>query len=593
MEHRTESAENGNGGAGLNTLANTLRSAIRALHAAIGGDADLVHRLAGLQERLRGEQLQLSVLGQFKRGKSTFINALLGVALLPVAVIPLTAIPVFITWGRTPTVRVRFADGRSPEELLSEDPDALRNFLFRFVAEEANPENRLGVSRVDLYYPAPLLADGMSLIDTPGVGSTLRHNTQLALDTLPECDAALFVISSDPPITEAELDYLHDAATNAARIFYVLNKADNLDAAEQDTAIAFLRRILEANGLWTPTSKIFAVSARNGLEAKRRADQGALEASGMAAIETYLRAELAAEKSHLLEAAMRRHVIDKLAEANAELSLRLQALTLPIDELTSRARVFERRLHDLEERRRSMRDVLAGEQRHLREDIEHRIDSLRAEASMRLSHLLSQRDTATGVASGFASEIETIFEAARAAMVAEFSERSDTLLASYRERIEADVDTVRRTAAEIFDTPFSESAESAHFTIRHEPYWVTQKSDTALIPVPGLWLDRLFPESIRARRAHSRMLGQIDELVVRNAENLRWALVRDIDETFRGAATSLLSQLDEALGATRGVIEEALQRRGDASYVINAEVKRLKHANQVLSGLSRQIRAGP
>lgn len=228
----------------------------------------------------------------------------------------------------------------------------------------------------------------MSLIDTPGIGSALRHNTQLALDILPECDAALFVTSSDPPITEAELDDLHEAPTNAARIFYVLNKVDYLDAAERDTAVAFLRRILEANGVWTPASKIFAVSDRNraGGQATRRSTR-ALEASGMAAVETYLRTELKAEKSHVLEAAMRRHVIDKLAEANAKVSLHLQGLTLPIDELTSRARVFEGRLYDLEERRRSMCDVLAGEQRHLREEIERRIESLRAEATSRLTHL--------------------------------------------------------------------------------------------------------------------------------------------------------------------------------------------------------------
>ena len=85
------------------------------------------------------------------------------------------------------------------------------------------------------------------------------------------------------------------------------------------------------------------------------------------------------------------------------------------------------------------------------------------------------------------------------------------------------------------------------------------------------------------------MLGRIDELVVRNAENLRWALVHGIDEAFRGAVTSLLSLLDAALGAARGVIEEALQRRRDASYVIGEEVKRLKHASHILCGLASKF----
>jgi hypothetical protein len=52
---------------------------------------------------------------------------------------------------------------------------------------------------------------------------------------------------------------------------------------------------------------------------------------------------------------------------------------------------------------------------------------------------------------------------------------------------------------------------------------VTQKSDATLIADPGLWLDRLLPEDISARRVHRRMLSQIGGQVVRNAENLRWA----------------------------------------------------------------------
>ena len=66
------------------------------------------------------------------------------------------------------------------------------------MAEEANPENQLGVERVDLLYPADILANGTVIIDTPGVGSTLQHNTEAAVQVLPKSDAALFVISADP-----------------------------------------------------------------------------------------------------------------------------------------------------------------------------------------------------------------------------------------------------------------------------------------------------------------------------------------------------------------------------------------------------------
>jgi Dynamin family len=123
--------------------------------------------LQSLRERLQHQQLQIAVLGQFKRGKSTFVNALLGIPILPSAVVPLTAIPAFISWAEKPVVRVTFSDGSPPERFQDREVSAIRDVLSRFVAEEANPKNKLNVERVDFFYPAPILRDGTVLIDTP------------------------------------------------------------------------------------------------------------------------------------------------------------------------------------------------------------------------------------------------------------------------------------------------------------------------------------------------------------------------------------------------------------------------------------------
>ena len=80
-----------------------------------------------------------------------------------------------------------FEDGRAPEECASEE---LRAFLARYVTEKENPENRRGVARVEVAHPASILARGVVLIDTPGIGSTFRHNTSTTLSFLPQCDAA-------------------------------------------------------------------------------------------------------------------------------------------------------------------------------------------------------------------------------------------------------------------------------------------------------------------------------------------------------------------------------------------------------------------
>jgi predicted GTPase len=259
-----------------------------ALRDPVVDNSSLAAWLDSLSERLLHSRLHLAVLGQFKRGKSTFINALLGAPLLPAAVVPLTAVPIFISWRPAASVSVRFRNGRLAEELSADDPKAIREFLFSFVAEEANPENRLGVDRVDLFYPAPILSDGTVLIDTPGVGSTFRHNTEAALRVLPECDAVLFVVSTDPPITEAELEYLRRFESKAAKIVFVLNKIDYLRAKERGRMADFLRNTLDKHGFWARDATIFSVSARDGLEAKERGDATEWQRSGMAGVETYL-----------------------------------------------------------------------------------------------------------------------------------------------------------------------------------------------------------------------------------------------------------------------------------------------------------------
>ena len=81
---------------GPNVLLNELDQAGNAVASAIGADSPLRSRLLALRDRLQNERLQIAVLGQFKRGKSTFVNALLGAPVLPTAVVPLTSIATFI-----------------------------------------------------------------------------------------------------------------------------------------------------------------------------------------------------------------------------------------------------------------------------------------------------------------------------------------------------------------------------------------------------------------------------------------------------------------------------------------------------------------
>ena len=98
---------------------------------------------------------------------------------------------------------------------------------------------------------------------------TFLHNTETAGAVLGECDAALFVLSADPPITEVEVKYLRDVQKLIPKIFFILNKVDLLDAGERTLAEKFLADVLTGQAGISPTVQIFCVSARRGLRAKQ------------------------------------------------------------------------------------------------------------------------------------------------------------------------------------------------------------------------------------------------------------------------------------------------------------------------------------
>jgi hypothetical protein len=108
--------------------------------------------LRELRGRTAEGQFQIAVVGQFKRGKSSLLNALLGLPVLPTGVLPLTAIPTFIRYDDTPSLDITFED--HPEQLWSDMTiTALRETLGGFVTEAGNPHNRKQVAACGLGFP--------------------------------------------------------------------------------------------------------------------------------------------------------------------------------------------------------------------------------------------------------------------------------------------------------------------------------------------------------------------------------------------------------------------------------------------------------
>jgi len=226
------------------------------------GAEPVAEEASELAARVSEGRFYVACVGQFKRGKSTLLNALVGHAVVPTGFVPVTAVPTVVRFGDELHARVRMRDGSWQDIAISA--------LKEYVTEELNPENKRGVDGAEVFVPSPLLSSGMCFVDTPGLGSVFTGNTATTQAFIPHIDAALVVVGADPPIAGEELALVESIGTQVQDLILVINKADRTSDPERAAAVKFTREILEKR-LHRQMGEIFEVSA-----AERMEDQGPL-----------------------------------------------------------------------------------------------------------------------------------------------------------------------------------------------------------------------------------------------------------------------------------------------------------------------------
>jgi GTPase SAR1 family protein len=253
-------------------------------------------RLCGeLVVKLAEDRFTLAVLGQFKRGKSSLMNAIIGRELLPTGVLPLTSAITVLKYGPTEQLVVHRDGLILPEELPV-------SALADYVTERGNPANRKKVKAACVELPVPFLRRGIEFVDTPGVGSAITANTAATYGFLPKCDAVLFVTSVDTPMASLELAFLKEIREYVDKIFFVVNKTDLVADDERSEVLRFVAETIQSQ--IGHAVKIFPVSARLGLGARTSGDTVLYEQSGLKALEEALASFLSEEKSAAFLAAV-------------------------------------------------------------------------------------------------------------------------------------------------------------------------------------------------------------------------------------------------------------------------------------------------
>lgn len=196
--------------------------------------ANLRPQIAACRNQLNaGNGIDVAVFGRFKAGKSSFLNHLTGRDVLPIGVVPLTAVITRLRFGTDERAKVLFIGGKTKEIPLEE--------IHLYVGENENPDNRKKVAAVEVELPELKPLAPLQFVDTPGLGSALAHNTEAALNWLPNVGAALVAVSSDAPLSERDLALLDELRRHTPKIVLLLTKADLLTEPQRAEVLAFVR----------------------------------------------------------------------------------------------------------------------------------------------------------------------------------------------------------------------------------------------------------------------------------------------------------------------------------------------------------------
>ncbi len=189
--------------------------------AGAAGRPDLVEALRISAARVRRSSTIVCVVGEFKQGKSSLVNALLGRNVCPVDDDLATSAVTLIHHGDHPAAAVH----RRTDQGVVVEPIPLDSTR-EWVTEAHNPDNRRGVERLDIAVPSELLASGLTLVDTPGSGGLAAGHAAATIGFLPFADALLFVSDASAELSEPEVAFLRLARSRCPVVVVVLTKVD-------------------------------------------------------------------------------------------------------------------------------------------------------------------------------------------------------------------------------------------------------------------------------------------------------------------------------------------------------------------------------
>ncbi len=292
--------------------------------------------------KVANDSFDVAIIGEFKRGKSTLINAILGQEILPSDVLPTTATLNRVTYGIKPGVQVIYKDGTTEEVEI----DKLNDYVTKLSAE--SEQKAATVKEATIYYPTSYCKNNVDIIDTPGLNDD-EHMTQVTLSVLPQIDAAIFVIMAQAPFSEYERDFLENKmlTSDMGRVIFAVNCIDRCDEDDAERIIESIGKRINSYVLEKAkkvmgedseeyavykrkigTPKVFGISAKQALKGKLKGNEELIAKSNYPAFEAELERLLTQERGAISLHVQVSKILTSITEIAKSIQMRENALRM-------------------------------------------------------------------------------------------------------------------------------------------------------------------------------------------------------------------------------------------------------------------------
>ena len=367
---RTPSATSGGGLAVAGDVSPAIQTVELALQASTAYQRpDLAVRARQALQRLHNPRVRILVVGEFKQGKSMLVNALVNAPICPIDDDISTSVPTVVRYAHHPSATlIRGAWGGGDADEREERVQVPIEQIASHVSEAGNPGNHAGLKYAEAGIPRDILADGLELVDTPGVGGLGSVHGSATMAMLPSADAILLVSDAAAEYSRPELEFLRQAALACPNVACVLTKIDLYPRwqwiAELD------RRHLRTAGI---DAELLPTSSMLRLHSLRARDHALNAESGFPALVTFLRERVLGQSERLANRAAANDVVTITAQLATGMRAELAACEDPgqAARLVAELEQARQRADDLRDRGARWAQVLNDGIADLYADVDH------------------------------------------------------------------------------------------------------------------------------------------------------------------------------------------------------------------------------